>query len=69
MVSVDKDHEVHGEPAIFVEASLWNGQRVMGTFTKDQKASFGGVAFETKKDVVGLMSAKIKAVINGEAEL
>jgi hypothetical protein len=58
----------HGESATEVTAVLADGRTVTGTFTTEDKAGFGGVQFATRKDVPGLMVAKVRAVLAGTAE-
>lgn len=60
--------KIHGERAIQVIAYLHEGKTVTGTFTTEEKAAFGGVVFAGRKDVVGLMVAKIDQVLRGTAE-
>lgn len=67
-VRVDKSYVMHGENAVQVVVNLVNGTSVEGTFTTESKPGFGGVDFMSKKDVVGLMTAKIKSVLEGTAE-
>ena len=67
-VTVDKGEEIHGEPATRVVAYLANGRYVEGTFTTESKPGFGGVDFQSKKDIAGLMGAKIRSVLEGTHE-
>lgn len=60
--------DLHGEDAINVKVSLVDGRTVEGTFAKHPRAGFGGVQFSGPKDVVGLMTAKIKSVLEGNYE-
>lgn len=67
-VVVTKSLEINGEPTTRVFAVLANGQTVQGDFATESKSGFGGVEFNTKKDIGGLMIAKIKSVLRGTAE-
>ena len=66
-VKVDKV-PINGESAVWVRAVLDTGKTVTGTFTSGDNTSFGGVSFDQHKDVVGLMTSKIKAVQKGTHE-
>jgi hypothetical protein len=63
-----EDSTYHGEKAVQVRAELTNRKIVEGIFTTDDKDSFGGVEFNSRKDVVALMVHKIRSVLNGTAE-
>lgn len=67
-VVVNKERKLHGEQAVEVEVNLQDGRTVTGTFTSHPRAGFGGVDFAGPKDVVGLMKAKIEAVLRGTYE-
>lgn len=67
-IGVDKSAILNGESAVRVSVSLTNGKFVEGTFATESKPGFGGVEFESKKDVVGLMTAKVDSVLRGTAE-
>lgn len=67
-VRINKDSELHGEPATKVTAYLADGRTVEGVFTRHPRGGFGGVTFAGPKDVVGLMTSKIRAVLDGRAE-
>ena len=60
--------DLHGEDSVRVQAFLTNGISVEGNFAKHPRASFGGVQFHNHKDIVGLMTSKIDAVLRGRAE-
>lgn len=59
---------VHGEDAVLVHVVLTDRREVQGSFTKENKSGFGGVVFNTQKDITGLMKAKINSVLNGTSE-
>lgn len=67
-VNVNKDAKLHGEDAVEVMVTLFNGAVLTGTFTKHPRAAFGGVEFAGPKDIAGLMIAKIESVLRGTAE-
>ena len=67
-VGIDKSATFNGENAMTVRVILNNGKLVQGTFTTESKPGFGGIEFSLKKDVVGLMTAKINSVLRGTAE-
>lgn len=64
-ISVDKDTRKNGQKAVEVTATLTDGRTVTGTFLTEQKASFGGVEFNSIYNVANLMTAKINSVLNG----
>lgn len=68
-IQIDKDAEVHGEPATIVKVALLNGKVVEGSFTKESRSGFGGVEFHQTKDIAALMIHKIRSVMNGTAEI
>lgn len=69
IVGMDIDQvEVHGEDATKVTVLLDDGRTVIGTFTKEDKAAFGGVQFSSRKDIPGLMKSKVLAILDGVAE-
>jgi hypothetical protein len=61
--------DYHGERAIRVKALLEDGRAVEGTFTTQDKDSFGGVEFSSRKDIDALMVSKVRAVLEGKADL
>lgn len=72
--SIRRDVELHGEKAVQArvvieqpdDSAQW---AVVGTFTTEDKDGFGGVDFDLRKDVPGLMASKVRSVLNGTAEL
>jgi hypothetical protein len=67
-IEVTKDAEVHGEPATVVRVRLADGREIIGTFTTESKAGFGGVEFDSRKNIPQLMRAKVESVLAGTAE-
>lgn len=67
-IRVDKKSDYHGESAIKVVVDLVDGRRVEGLFTTESRSGFGGVQGSKPKDIVGLMSAKVRSVLEGTAE-
>lgn len=67
-VTIDREAAHHGEPAIDVTVICVGGRTVTGTFIKDGREGFGGVDFDGRKDVAGLMISKVRAVLDGRAE-
>lgn len=68
-VAVNKDANLHGEAAVAVEVTLADGRTVEGTFTKEARAGFGGLAGAGPKPVTELMIAKVQSVLDGTAEV
>lgn len=66
-IRVDKNATLYGESAVEVVVHLDDGRTVTGTFTTEPREGFGGVVFSQKKDIVGLMVSKIRAVLDGTA--
>jgi hypothetical protein len=67
-ISLIKDCELHGEPALEVIVEIREGPIVTGVFTTEQKESFGGVQFGHHKDIPTLMYKKVQSVLKGTAE-
>jgi hypothetical protein len=62
-IKVDRNAVHYGETATEVVVYLQDGRTVTGTFTTEQRESFGGVQFQTKKDIARLMIAKVRSVL------
>lgn len=66
--AIDGDSSLHGDSAIEVTVVLVDGRTVVGTFTTEAKPGFGGVEFDTRKNIPQLMRSKVEAVLAGTAE-
>lgn len=72
--SIRRDVELNGEKAIqarvVIEQEHDSAQwAVVGTFSTQDKDSFGGVDFSLRKDIPGLMASKVRSVLAGTADL
>lgn len=68
-ITVNRESVHHGEKATEVTVRLKDGRTVTGTFTKEDREGFGGVDFQHRKDIPGLMRAKVESVLAGTAEV